>query len=116
MKAAVESKSKGTTHLSRIQFLVNNIVPGLSGLNNSLLSSEDYLTQAIEANVRWSMKQLLDTPEGRQGAREGRKKLMGAVFEINSGRVRFLHLGDVLALQARTAKQSATRCDSQVLR
>jgi carbonic anhydrase len=90
VKAAVESKSKGATNLSRIQVLVNNIVPGLSGLNSSVLSSEDYLTQAIEANVRWSMKQLLETPEGRQAAREGRKKLVGAVFEISSGRVRFL--------------------------
>ena len=90
VKAAVESKSKGATHLSRIQVLVNNIVPGLSGLNSSALSTEDYLAQAIEANVRWSMKQLLETPEGRESAREGRKKLVGAVFEISSGRVRFL--------------------------
>jgi carbonic anhydrase len=90
VKAAVESKSNGATHLSRIQVLVNNIVPGLSGLDSSALSGEDHLAQAIEANVRWSMKQLLETPEGRQGAREGRKKLVGAVFEISSGRVRFL--------------------------
>jgi len=90
VKAAVESKSKRATHLSRIQVLVNNIVPGLSGLDSSALSGEDHLAQAIEANVRWSMKQLLETPEGRQAAREGRKKLVGAVFEISSGRVRFL--------------------------
>jgi hypothetical protein len=36
------------------------------------------------------MHQLLETPEGEQAAREGRKKLVGAVFEINSGRVRLL--------------------------
>jgi len=36
------------------------------------------------------MKQLLETPDGKQAAREGRKKLVGAVFEINTGRVRFL--------------------------
>jgi hypothetical protein len=36
------------------------------------------------------MKQLLETPEGKKAAHEGRKRLVRAVFEINSGRVRFL--------------------------
>ena len=89
VKAAIESKSKGSKHLSRIQSLVDNIVPGLSGLNDSL-SSREQLAQAVEGNVRWSMKQLMETPEGKQAAREGQKKLVGAVFEINSGCVRFL--------------------------
>ena len=89
VKAAIESKLNGTTHRSRIQILVNNIVPGLSKLDPHL-SSHDQLAWAVEANVRWSMDQLMETPEGKQAAREGRKKLVGAVFEINSGRVRFL--------------------------
>ena len=89
VKAAVESKLKGAKHHSRIQILVNNIVPGLSELGTHL-SSQDPLAWAVEANVRWSMNQLMETPEGKQAAREGRKKLVGAVFEINSGRVRFL--------------------------
>lgn len=89
VKAAIESKLKGTKHHSRIQTLIDNIVPGLSGLN-SRLPNQDQLSQAVEANVRWSMKQLMETPEGKHAAREGRKKLLGAVFEINSGRVHFL--------------------------
>jgi len=89
VKAAIESKSNGAKHHSRIQILVNNIAPGLSKLDPRL-SSQDQLAWAVEANVRWSMNQLMETPEGKQAAREGRKKLVGAVFEINSGRVRFL--------------------------
>jgi carbonic anhydrase len=89
VKAAVQCKLNGTRHHSRIQILVNNIVPGLSGLN-SRLSDQDQLAQAVEANVRWSMKQLMETPEGKHAAREGRKRLVGAVFEIDSGRVGFL--------------------------
>jgi len=89
VKAAIESKLNGAKHRSRIQILVNNIVPGLSKLDPHL-SSQDQLAWAVEANVRWSMNQLRETPEGKQAAREGRKKLVGAVFEINSGRVRFL--------------------------
>jgi carbonic anhydrase len=69
--------------------LVNNIAPGLADLKPNL-SSDDELAWALEANVRWSMHQLMETPEGKRAAREGRKKLVGAIFEINSGRVRFL--------------------------
>ena len=89
VKAAIESKLNGGKYHSRVQILVNNIVPGLSGLDPHL-SRQDQLAWAVEANVRWSMHQLLETREGQQAAREGRKKLVGAVFEFNSGRVRFL--------------------------
>jgi len=89
VKAAMESKLNGAQHRSRIQILVNDIIPGLSGLDPRL-SSRDQLAWAVEANVRWSMHQLMETPEAKQAASEGQKKLVGAVFEINSGRVRFL--------------------------
>jgi carbonic anhydrase len=89
VQAALESKLKGAKHASRIQSLVNNIAPGLAELDPDL-SSDDQLAWAIEANVRWSMHQLMETPEAKRAAREGRKKLVGGIFEINSGRVRFL--------------------------
>jgi len=89
VKAALETRSKGTKQKSRIQVLVDNIVPGLSELDPHF-SGQDQLTQAVEANVRWSMKQVLETPEGQHAAREGKKKLVGAVFEFHTGRVRFL--------------------------
>jgi carbonic anhydrase len=89
VQAALKTKLKGAKHASRIQSLVNNIAPGLADLDPDL-SSDDQLACAIEANVRWSMHQLMKTPEAKRAAREGRKKLVGAIFEINSGRVRFL--------------------------
>jgi carbonic anhydrase len=89
VKAVLESKLNGAKHHSRIQSLVNDIVPGLSKLDPHL-SGQDQLAWAVEASVRWSMSQLMETPEERHAAREGRKKLVGAVFEITSGRVRFL--------------------------
>jgi len=45
---------------------------------------------AVEANVRWSMHQLLDTPEGKARMAESVAKLVGAIYELNTGRVRFL--------------------------
>ena len=40
--------------------------------------------------MRWSMHQLLDTPEGKARMAEGIVKLVGAVYELKTGRVRFL--------------------------
>ena len=46
---------------------------------------------AVEANVRWSMHQVLETPEAKARLAEGTKmKLVGGVYELESGRVRFL--------------------------
>jgi len=45
---------------------------------------------AVEANVHWSLQQFLETPEGRARLAEGRLKLVGAVCEIATGRVRWL--------------------------
>ena len=89
VKAALESKLYDVQHASRIQILVDNIVPGLRDLDASA-ADEDRLAQAVEANVRWSMRQLRDSVEGSRALEEGRAKLAGAVYEITSGRVRFL--------------------------
>lgn len=48
------------------------------------------LAQVVEANVRWSMRQILETPEGREREAEGRFKLVGAIYEIEARRVRLL--------------------------
>ena len=89
VKAALESKLYDVQHGSRIQILVDNIVPGLWDLDVSA-ADEDRLAQAVEANVRWSMRQLQDSLEGSRALEEGRARLVGAVYEIASGRVRFL--------------------------
>ena len=49
------------------------------------LTGEARLTAAVEANVRWSMKQLRDTPEGQARMKEGILKLVGAVYELKTG-------------------------------
>jgi carbonic anhydrase len=76
---------------SRIQILVDSILPGLAGLDLQL-PPEAMLAQAVEANVRWSMHQILDSPEGRERQSDQRVKLVGAVYDIATGRVRFLEM------------------------
>src|SRR3954470_2014408 len=62
--AALESRDAGARHLSRIQILVDNILPALSDVD-SAGSTAQTLPRAVEGNVRWTMRQILSTPEGR---------------------------------------------------
>jgi carbonic anhydrase len=89
VNAALEFKYQRIQHRSRIQILVDNILPGLPDFDPQLLP-EARLLQAVEANVRWTMRQILQSPEGQARLAEGRMKLVGAIYELESGRVRFL--------------------------
>jgi len=82
--AAVDTFLNNTQQHSRIQLVVDCILPALKELN-----TESMLDEAVEANVRWSMG-ILDSPEGRERLAEGSMKLVGAIFEIETGRVHFL--------------------------
>lgn len=85
VQAALAKKLKGARERSRIALLLDRILPGLRGLKAGAP-----LDAAVAANVRWSLRQLRETPEGRARMKEGILKLVGAVYELKTGRVRFL--------------------------
>jgi carbonic anhydrase len=85
--AALQTRDAGTRHLSHIQILIDNILPALSDVPSDG-SPSDLLARGVESNVRWTMNQILSTPEGRARAAEGKLKLVGAVYELATGRVR----------------------------
>lgn len=87
--AALETKLEGSRHTSRIQILVDELLPALDGLDLSG-DTASRLSRAVEANVRWTVTRILRSPEGRARLAEGRMKIAGAVYEIGTGRVRFL--------------------------
>jgi carbonic anhydrase len=89
VKAALESRFEGVQHRSRIQLLVDGILPVLEGIDREQ-PPDVQLSTAVEANVRWTVRQILDSPEGQARFSEGRIRLMGAVYELESGRVRLL--------------------------
>lgn len=89
VEAALARKFHGVRQRRRITTLLNAILPGLRGLR-ARQQPAARLKAAVEANVRWSMRQLLATPEAKRRKREGVLKLVGAVYELKSGRVRFL--------------------------
>ena len=79
----------GAQEPARIALLLDNILPGLRDLPPDLAPDAE-MRAAVEANVRWSMHQLLETPEVKARLAEGTMKLVGGVYELESGRVRFL--------------------------
>jgi carbonic anhydrase len=89
VQAALAARNDGAREPSRIALLLDWIVPALRGVDPSLPAGAQ-MAVAVEANVRWSMHQLLDTPEGQARMAEGVLKLVGAVYELETGRVRFL--------------------------
>jgi len=88
VQAALEFKHHRVKQRSCIQILVENIVPGLPD-SARRLPKDKLLAEAVEANVRWSMQQLLESPEGKNAVKKG-AQLIGAIYKIGSGRVRFL--------------------------
>jgi carbonic anhydrase len=89
VQAAVASKFDGTKQRSRIELLLENIVPALEDLD-ATLPREALVHAAVEANVRWTIRTILDSPEARARAAEGVMKLVGAVYDLGTGAVRFL--------------------------
>jgi carbonic anhydrase len=87
VQVALAAKFKGARERSRIAVLLEDLLPGLEDIDPQ---HPQYLEHAVEANVRWSMRQLLESPEGRARMAEGRMKLVGAVCDIATGRVRLL--------------------------
>jgi carbonic anhydrase len=89
VQAALAAKFQGAQERSRIEALLQNLLPGLEDIDPHLAPPAQ-LERAVEANVRWSMRQLFALPEARARLEEGRMKLVGAVCEIETGRVRML--------------------------
>ena len=87
--AAIDARLRGTRQHSRIQLLVDPILPGLEDLDPQV-ALERMLARAVEAKVRWTMRQILESLEGRERQAEGDVKLVGAIYEIDTGLVRFL--------------------------
>jgi carbonic anhydrase len=89
IQAALETKYQGMQQRSRIQLLVDNILPSLEGLDSDLPPTK-LLSEAVEMNVNRTVRTILESPEGQARLKEGRMKCLGAIYEIETGRVRFL--------------------------
>ena len=89
IQAALETKYQNVQQRSRIQLLVDSILPALAGLDPGL-PPPARLARAVESNVRSTVCRILASPEGQARVAEGRVKCVGAIYEIETGRVQFL--------------------------
>jgi carbonic anhydrase len=89
VQAALDRKLRNVMQPSRIELLIQNILPSLENIDGHA-DPKAQIASAVEANVRWNMRQIAESPEGRARAAEGAYMLAGAIFEITTGRVRFL--------------------------
>jgi carbonic anhydrase len=89
VKAALATKFEGAVQKRRIALLLKNIVPALKGLDPRQ-PADALLHAGVEANVRHTVQRLRNTPEAQVRAATTDMKLVGAVYELESGRVRFL--------------------------
>ena len=89
--AALATKFAGAAQKSRIAVLLENILPALKNLDASKTAGA-LLRSAVEGNVRHTVRELSRTPEARARLRDRRFKLVGAVYALETGKVRFLEL------------------------
>lgn len=106
--------SGGEAHGS-IPVLLRNIVPAVDWLrkNRPELAGDELLAAAVEANVWRSIDDLLTrSTEVRDRVRAGSVKVAGAVYDLDSGRVRWLgeHPYQERILTAADAAKSSRNC------
>ena len=89
VKAALETRHEGVLQRSRIQHLVDLILPALE-TSDPTLPPAAQVSQAVESNVRWTVRAVAESPEGRAKLVDGRMTIVGAIYEMETGRARFL--------------------------
>jgi carbonic anhydrase len=89
VQAAISSRFHGVTQKSRIELLLENILPALDDLDRNQ-SPDALLKAAVEANVRHTVRQILETPEAKANLATSNMLLLGAICDTGSGHVRFL--------------------------
>jgi carbonic anhydrase len=87
--AAVDALLGQSKQPEHIESLLKMITPGLEQLDLKL-PREKLISAAVEANVRWSMHQVAHCPEAGKAIDEKRAMLVGAVYDLETGRVRVL--------------------------
>lgn len=90
---AVTAVAQGAELHGNLRSLVHNIYEAVDKAkqSNSNLQGDALVAAAVEANVRQSIADLLEnSPEVRERAETGKLKIVGAIYDIGEGRVKWL--------------------------
>ena len=91
---AVTATLEGKPVPGNISLLTKALQPGIKKIHqeHSDLSKEDQLNHAVEALTRYQMIEVIKNSELLQKAKaDGKLQVMGAVYDVETGRVRFLN-------------------------
>jgi len=88
VSAALEWKFRGAAQKSRVETVLEHIVPALDELD-ATQPPETLLKSGVDANVRHAVREILATPEAQASLATGHMKLVGAVYHLDSGAVDF---------------------------
>lgn len=92
VQAALRSKFGHHKESGKIAELVAGIEPALADINPQDPPDLQW-RRGVEANVRWAVQRLANTPAGHAALAEGRTTLLGAVYELATGLLRWLPAG-----------------------
>jgi carbonic anhydrase len=87
--AAMAAKEQQDREPIGILHVLEHIEPILEGIDENLPQAEK-VHMAVEANVRLSMENILTYPGHREAHQRGAFELVGAVYDMHTGKVRFL--------------------------
>jgi len=87
--AALEPEAARRQEAKGIQELLSQILPALKEIDPALSQSER-VHRGVELNVRWSMRQLQETPELKDPHDSAPPRIIGAVYDLEAGKVRIL--------------------------
>jgi len=88
--AALGSADERSKEPKEIQGLLAFIVPSLKNIDPKLPVAER-VSQGVEANVRASVQNLQDSPDLKKIIAEGQLKIVGGVYDLETGKVRMLN-------------------------
>jgi carbonic anhydrase len=91
---AVTATLEGKPVPGNISILTKALEPGIVKVRQEHkdLSKEDQLNHAVEALVRYQMIEVIQNSELLQKAKtDGKLQVMGAVYDVETGKVRFLN-------------------------
>jgi len=89
VQAAIDSRLHGTQQKARISALLDNVLPALDDIDLGA-PPEERMHAAVEANVRRTLRTLRDTDDAREAIASSRMRLVGAVYDLDTGAVQFL--------------------------
>ena len=87
--AALQAKEDLATEPNEIQSLVGKIIPATKSVDRKL-NFPERLRLSVEANVLFSVQQLQAVPDLAKAEKLGVTKIIGCVYDIETGRVRTL--------------------------